>query len=86
MEYIKTDIPDIIKKIETVESEIHISKMETEIAGLKSQLGNIPEPKKEPDQETLEFWNRMNSELFNKEELMEELAEKEQLLAQLKAL
>ena len=75
IKYKKTSNPNIIKKIGTIESEIHLDKLEKQIQDLKAQLDNIPEPKTEPDQETLDFWNEMMIPPRN-EELEKELREK----------
>ena len=85
IKYKKTNNPNIIKKIETIESEIRLDELEKQIQDLKAQLDNIPEPKTEPDQETLDFWNEMMP-LANIEDIKIELKEKEKLLAQLKKL
>ena len=82
MIYEKTEDPNIIKKIKTIESEIHLDKLEAAIRRLQEQIRNIPKPKKEPDQETLNYWNeiassslRLENELREKEELLEQLRE-----------
>jgi len=85
IKYKKTSNPNVIKKIETIESEIRLDELEKQIQDLKAQLDNIPEPKTEPDQETLDFWNEMMP-LANIEDIKIELKEKEKLLAQLKKL
>jgi len=85
IKYKKTDNPNIIKKIEIVESEIHLDKLEKQISELKAQLDNTPKPKTEPDQETLDFWNSQ-LEMIEREELEKRLKEKEDLLKQLKVL
>ena len=86
IKYKKTSNPNVIKKIETIESEIRLDELEKQIQDLKAQLDNIPEPKTEPDQETLDFWNEMMLPPLRKEELEEELREKEELLKKLKRL
>jgi len=86
IKYKKTNNPNIIKKIETIESEIRLDELEKQIQDLKAQLDNIPEPKTEPDQETLDFWNEMMLPPPRKEALEEELREKEELLKKLKRL
>ena len=85
IKYKKTSNPNVIKKIETIESEIRLDELEKQIQDLKAQLDNILEPKTEPDQETLDFWNEMMP-LANIEDIKIELKEKEKLLAQLKKL
>ena len=85
IKYKKTSNPNVIKKIEKIESEIRLDELEKQIQDLKAQLDNIPEPKTEPDQETLDFWNEMMP-LANIEDIKIELKEKEKLLAQLKKL
>jgi len=86
IKYKKTSNPNVIKKIETIESEIRLDELEKQIQDLKAQLDNIPEPKTEPDQETLDFWDEMMLPPLRKEELEEELREKEELLKKLKRL
>ena len=53
-----------------------------ELKELREQIRNTPKPKKEPDQETLNYWNeiassslRLENELREKEELLEQLRE-----------
>jgi len=43
IEYEKTDDKNIIKQIETVTSEIHIDKLEKDIAELEEKLKNMPD-------------------------------------------
>lgn len=57
MKYSLTNDPNIIKQIETVESEIHLDKLERQISDLEAQIKSMPKEKTEPDQETLELWN-----------------------------
>jgi len=83
MVYEKTEDPNIIKKIETIESEIHLDKLEAAIRKLQEQIRNTPKPKSEPDQETLNYWNEMASLSL---ELESKLREKEELLEQLREL
>jgi len=85
IKYKKTDNPNIIKKIEIIENEIHLDKLEKEISELKAQLDNMPKPKTKPDQETLDYWNEMHIR-EDREELERQLKEKEGLLKQLKVL
>jgi len=86
MDYEKTEDPNVIKKIETVKSEIHLVKLEADIKNLQKQIKNYPNPKEKPDQETLDFWNDMMVSSSDKEKLEEELKKKEELLKQLKRL
>lgn len=86
MKYEKTDNPNVVKEVKVIGREIHLDKLEAEIKELQEQLKNIPKPKEKPDQETLDFWNEMMLPSFNKEELEEELREKEELLERLKGL
>lgn len=83
MIYEKTEDPNIIKKIKTIESEIHLDKLEAAIRKLQEQIRNIPRPKEKPDQETLNYWNEVASSSL---ELEDELREKEELLEQLREL
>jgi len=43
IEYEKTDDKNIIKQIEIVENEVHIDKLEKDIAELEEKLKNMPE-------------------------------------------
>lgn len=58
MTYIKKD--DKLYKV--TEQEIDLVKLENEIARLEQDIENIPEPKTEPDQETLEHYNMQRTE------------------------
>lgn len=84
-EYKKTNNPNIIKKIEIIESEIHLDKLEKQISELKAQLDNTPKPKTKPDQETLDYWNSQ-LEMIEREELEKRLKEKQDFLKMLKGL
>lgn len=75
-----------VKRIEIYESEIRLDELEAEIENLRERIENLPKLKTEPDQETLDFWNEMMITPSIKEELEEELREKEELLKQLKGL
>lgn len=55
--YEKTADPNIIKRIETVETEIHLDKLEKQVSALEAEIAAVPAAKTKPDQETLEFWN-----------------------------
>ena len=46
----------------------------------------MPEPKTTPDRETLEFWNAMHISQVEREELIEQRAEKVALVEQLEAI
>jgi len=83
MIYERTEDPNIIKEIKTIESEIHLDKLEAAIRKLQEQIRSIPRPKEEPDQETLDYWNEMTLPSL---ELENELREKEELLEQLRGL
>lgn len=82
MKYETTKDPNIIKQIETVESEIFIDKLEAEVKNLQEQADNMPKPKTKPDQETLDCWNEMNVMPIDETELKE----KQDLLKVLKDL
>lgn len=84
MKYEKTDDPNIIKKIQTMEGFIHLDELETEIKNLESQINDRPKPKTKPDQETLDCYN-MEIEMQDPM-LEEELKEKKELLNTLKSL
>ena len=43
IEYEKTDDKNIIKQIEIVENEVHIDKLEKDIAELEEKLKNMPD-------------------------------------------
>ena len=81
--YKKTDDPNIIMKIETVESEIHLDKLENQISELNKQIKDSPKPKTEPDEETLAFYNEYTIEDIN---WQEQIDEKMGFLNQLKEL
>lgn len=85
MKYERTKNPNIIKKIETIESEIHLDILAEQVKKLEDEIKSIPEPKEKPDDETLEFFN-MHNMGFNKEELTRDLKEKKDLLERLKGL
>ena len=74
-----------VKKIETFESEIYLDKLEKQVSDLVEQIENIPEPKTNPDDETLDFWNSMNVGI-SKDELNKTLKDKEKLFKELKGL
>lgn len=69
--YKKTANPNIILKIETIESEIYLDKLQADIDTLQEQMSSIPKPKETPDQETLDCWNERNLMSFDTEELDE---------------
>lgn len=82
MKYEKTEDPNIIKQIETVESEIHLDKLEKQIADLENQIKNLPELveiKDYPDdvKAAIEEHNRM---IPDKTKLEAQLKEKQELL------
>jgi len=43
IKYEKTKNPNIVKQIEIVENEVHIDKLEKDIAELEEKLKNMPE-------------------------------------------
>ena len=77
--YEKTEDPNIVKEIESVEADIHLDKLQKEINDLKTEISSLPEPKTKPDEETLEFWNEMNVNPL-KVEAEGRLQEKEDLM------
>ena len=81
--YEKTKDKNIIKKVETNDSYIHLDKLQKEIDNLQSEINDIPKPKTKPDQETLDFWNDMRPST-NIDDLKGELIEKQKLFNQLK--
>lgn len=85
MKYEKTEDPNIIKKIETIESEIYLDKLQEDINSLQIQLDSIPKPKEKPDQETLDCYN-MEIEMMNDPMIEVSLKDKKELLNKLKSL
>jgi len=43
LKYEKTDDPNIVKQIKTVTSEIHLDKLEKDIADLETELKDMPD-------------------------------------------
>jgi len=87
MKYEKTDDKNIIKQIETVTSEIHIDKLEKDIAELETQIANAPKKIKTgkyPD-DVLALIAEHN-EMIGTTELQKSLDEKKNLLNTLKGL
>ena len=84
--YEKTSNPNIINKIEMVESEIYLNKLTEQVRTLEEEIKNTPEPKTEPDLETLNFFNMQNEMMFDKEDLEMQLKEKKDLLERLTGL
>lgn len=81
--YEKTSNPNIIKKTETVESEILLDKLREQIADLESQIASMPKVKTKPDQETLDYWNTF---IMPAQDIQAELDSKKSMLSQLEAL
>lgn len=82
-EYHKTDDPNIFVKSHTSESFIHLDKLIGDIEAIQRQIADLPKPKTEPDQETLDCYN-MEMEMHGEKEMFEmELKEKQDLLAEL---
>ena len=85
--YKKTDNPNIIKQTETVESEIHIDKLEEHITDLETQIASTPqliETGNYPD-EILALINEHNS-IIDNTELQKEIDSKKSLLNEMKKL
>ncbi len=82
--YEKTADPNIIKKVETIESEVQIDKLELQIANLTSDVASIakvlqyPEGTTDKVKEAIDFFNKDIS--LNKDHLEIELLEKQELL------
>ena len=101
MKYETTKDPNIIKQIETVESEIYLDKLEKQVADLETQISNTPtliEKGKYP-KEVLALIDEHNmmSEIYldklekqvadiDKTELEAKLKKKKDLLTELKGL
>ena len=87
MEYTKTKDPNIIKQTETVESEIHLDKLEKQVADLETQIINTPTliEKGEYPKEVLALIDEHNM-MIDKTELEAELKKKKDLLTELKGL
>jgi hypothetical protein len=81
MNYEKID-DDKVKRIDTVEI-ISIKEISAEIKRLKDEL-DLYLLKTEPDQETLDLWNKDN--FMRREQLKDILADKQQILTSLLAL
>ena len=80
--YEKTIDPNIIKQIETSETNIRLDSIQQAIDNLQAQIDEAP-CKTKPDQETLDFWNEMNG--VDEEMLLAEIVKKKVLLAELTA-
>ncbi len=88
MRYEKTEDENIIKQIETVESEIWIDKLEKQVTDLETQISNTPqkiETEKYP-KEILALIAEHNVMLPDNTLLQESLNEKKSLLSELKRL
>lgn len=86
MKYQKTKDKNIINKINIIKTEIHIDKLEIEIADLKEQIKSIPKTKEKPDVETLDYFNAEIEMRNESEQLETELRIKENLLSELRNL
>ena len=87
LKYEKTDDPNIIMQIETVASEIHLNKLEKQIAELETHIANTPKKIKTgkyPD-EVLTLIAEHNA-MVDTTELKKSLDEKKNLLNTLKGL
>ena len=82
MEYVKKDG----KLYKITEEEVNVKALENEITNLEQRKSNIPEPKTEPDEETLEFYNVSNISLIEKENIEAELEDKKSLLKELRGI
>lgn len=86
MKYEKTDNPNVIKRVQTIESEIYLDKLEAEVEHLQIQIKDIPKMKTEPDQECLDHYN-MEIEMMGDHGMFEaELKNKQDLLKILRKL
>lgn len=91
MKYEKTEDPNIIKQIETVESEIYLDKLEKQIVALEKQINGIPaliERRSYPAEILLliDKHNTLATMRVNKEGLEAELKTKQDLLTMLEKL
>lgn len=85
-EYHKTDDPNIFVKSHTSESFIHLDKLIGDIEAIQRQIADLPKPKTEPDQETLDCYN-MEMEMFGEAEMLAaELKENKDLRDELKSI
>jgi len=87
MKYELTDDPNIIKQTETITSEVHIDKLEKDIAELETQIANAPKKIKTgkyPD-DVLALIAEHNA-IIDTVELQKKLDEKKNLLNTLKGL
>ena len=81
IKYEKTKDPNIIKQIETIESEILINKLEKQIIDLEIQIANAPQliEKGKYPQEVLALIDEYNS-MIDITDIQEELDRKRNLL------
>ena len=79
--YEKTVDPNVVAEVREVRTEIHLDKLTRQIRDLETQLAAVPEPKTEPDQETLEFWNDHQARALDAEGLQARIRQKKELLA-----
>jgi len=68
------------------EQEVDVKALENEITNLKQRIESIPKPKTKPDEETLDFYNMNNMDMFEKETLEAEIKDKMVLLKELNSI
>jgi len=73
---------DTIKVITTNENIIDLRKIREHLEEINKTISELPKPKTQPDQETLEFWNMYNINEDEKQRLIEEKESLEKLLSE----